>query len=82
MPRKNRPILYVAPGSSSCLESIRVLSRERVDYDQFDISREPSAADQLKQRTGTCEVPTLIWGREVLANFNDMQLVRFVRDHS
>ena len=81
MPRKNRPILFVAPGSTSCLESIRALSREQIEYDQYDVSREPFAADQLRQRTGKCEVPTIIWGRDVLSNFTDWQLSVFVQDH-
>lgn len=81
MPRPKRPVLFVGPGSSSCLESIRLLSQERVDYDQHDVSRDAGARNRLIRRTGRCQVPTLIWGRDVIAGFRDWELRRFVELH-
>lgn len=81
MPSNVRPILYVAPGSSSSLASIQMLSAAKVDYLQHDISREPLARSRLIARTGRADVPTLVWGRDVLANFRDWELTRFVRAH-
>ncbi|WP_221030909.1 glutaredoxin family protein [Actomonas aquatica] len=81
MPRKSRPTLFVGPGSSSCLESIRLLSQEHVDYEQVDVSRDESGRDKLIRQTGRCQVPTLVWGRDIIANFRDWELRRFVADH-
>ena len=81
MPRKKRPILFVGPGSSSCLESIRLLSQEQIDYEQHDVSRDDDARDRLIRRTGRCQVPTLIWGADVIAGFRDWELRRFVDSH-
>ena len=81
MPRTTRPILFVGPGSDSCLESIRLLSQEHVEYDQHDVSRDPFAKNRLIKHTGCADVPALVWGTDVIANFRDWELRRFVKDH-
>ncbi|MCF3649491.1 glutaredoxin family protein [Synoicihabitans lomoniglobus] len=81
MPRVLRPVLYVAPGSSSCLESIRMLTEAQVDYVQHDVSREPAARSALLHEIGRLTVPTLVWGRHTLVDYCDWELVQFVRQH-
>ena len=81
MPRTIRPVLFVGPGSDSCLESIRLLSEEKVDYDQHDVSRDRVALNRLIKHTGRTEVPAFVWGADVIANFRTWELRRFVKQH-
>lgn len=77
----SRPILYVAPGSTSCLDSIRYLSHHRVEYRQHDVSRDRDAKRDLVKQSGQDHVPALIWDKDVLVDFSDHDLDCFVRRH-
>ena len=51
MPRMPRVEIYTIPGCGYCIRAKRLLESKNVDYEEYDVTREPDALDRMHAAT-------------------------------
>lgn len=76
------PILYVKRGCPWCQEAIEFLDEHGIGYRLKEVTTDPTAADEMKRKSGQMKAPTLDWDGKVLADFGTDELVPFLRQQN
>ena len=74
-------ILYVKAGCPWCEDAVEWLDKHGYEFDQIDVRRDPSKAEELRQISGQTKAPTLKVGDKVLPDFDTKQLERFLNEN-
>lgn len=78
----NLPILYTKRGCPWCQEAVEFLDGHGVSYKLREVSSDPNAMAELRQKSGQTKAPTLDWNGKVLADFGVDELVPFLREQN
>lgn len=62
-------VLYGAPHCAPCRQVSAYLRRRGVPFRAVDVSRAPSALQDMKTKTGSTTVPTIMVGQQVLVGY-------------
>ncbi len=73
------PILYVKSGCGWCTEVVEFLTGYGIGYREKNVSRDPSAFDEMRRKSGQTFAPTLDWHGKILADFGVSELKRFLQ---
>ena len=76
------PILYVKPGCPWCTEVVEFLTKNGIGYREQDVTSNPGALAEMKQKSGQTKAPTLDWQGKILADFGVAELVPFLRQQN
>ncbi len=70
--RKRRPrvLLFTTPTCSYCKTAKRYLRQQNVRFKEIDITRDKSAARDVKRKSGQQGVPVLFIGSKVVVGFD------------
>jgi glutaredoxin len=79
---KDLPILYVKPGCPWCHEAVEFLDSHGVGYHLRDVTRDGSALEEMRRKSGQTKAPTLDWRGQILADFGTDELVPFLRQQN
>lgn len=79
---KDLPILYVKNGCGWCEEAISFLDGHGVGYRLKEVTRDPSAFEEMQKKSGQTRAPTLDWHGKILADFGTDELVPFLREQN
>jgi glutaredoxin 3 len=73
------PILYTKQGCPWCHEAVEFLDSHGISYKLREVTRDTSAMDEMRRKSGQTKAPTLDWHGDVLADFGVDELVPFLR---
>jgi glutaredoxin len=73
--------LYSRAMCSWCIDAKDYLHERGYKFIEIDVGRNRAAYDEMIDLSNQPYVPTLIAGRDVLANFDTGQLERFLGEH-
>ncbi len=73
--------LYSRPMCSWCVDAKNYLSDRGFQFTVIDVGRNPAAYEEMMRLSDQDSVPTLVAGDQVLANFDTVQLEKFLSDH-
>jgi glutaredoxin len=73
------PILYVKSGCPWCLEVIEFLMANGVSYQERNVTNDPAALTEMREKSGQTKAPTLDWSGSILADFGVEELKPFLR---
>jgi glutaredoxin 3 len=73
--------LYSRAMCSWCIDAKDYLRERGYKFTEIDVGRDRAAYEEMIDLSNQPYVPTLVAGREVLANFDTGQLERFLGKH-
>ncbi len=72
------PILYVKTGCPWCTEVISFLSDNGISFREKNVSRDETAAEEMRRISHQTKAPVLDWHGRVLADFGVVELKPFL----
>jgi len=63
-------IVYSTPTCPWCIRAKQFLKENNIEFENFDVSANPIAADEMKTKTGQMGVPVLDIGGEIIVGFD------------
>lgn len=76
--KKSRVIVFSTPTCHYCTLAKKYLRRHGINFREVDISRNPSAARDIKRRTGQMGVPVLEIGGKMIVGFDKPKINRLL----
>lgn len=76
-----KPFLYLKAGCPWCAEAEDYLKQHGIAYDSVDVRSDAKAFAEMEKKSGQTKAPTMIWGKEILADFGAKELDLFLRKH-
>jgi glutaredoxin len=76
------PILYTKQGCPWCSEAVEFLDRHGISYKLREVTRDPTAWEEMQKKSGQTKAPTLDWHGKVLADFGVTELVPFLHQQN
>ena len=73
--------LYSRAMCSWCIDAKDFLQARGYTFTEVDVGRNRAAYEEMKELSDQSYVPTLLAGEEVLANFDVVQLEKFLDEH-
>ena len=73
--------LYSRAMCSWCIDAKEYLAKRGYRFIEIDVGRNQAAYSEMVELSDQPYVPTLVAGKEVLANFDTDQLERFLNEH-
>jgi glutaredoxin len=73
-----RPVVYYKDGCEKCATVLDYLANRNVAVEKIEVSQDEGAREALQKKTGQGALPTLVHGREVLADFDVPKLASFL----
>ena len=70
IPGVSKVIMYSLPTCSHCAEAKEWLGQHNIEYEEIDISKSGEAQEELRTRTGSAGVPTVVMDNNVLVGFS------------
>ncbi|MFH1401986.1 MAG: DUF5667 domain-containing protein [Parcubacteria group bacterium] len=70
MPGVSKVIMYSLPTCPHCAEAKEWLGQHNIEYEEIDISKSEAAQEELRTRTGSAGVPTVVMDNNVLVGFS------------
>jgi len=77
----NELTLYSRAMCSWCIDAKDFLQSRGYKFMEIDVGRNRAAYEEMREISDQSYVPTLVVGKEVLANFDVEQLERFLDEH-
>ncbi|MCF8009782.1 MAG: thioredoxin family protein [Clostridiales bacterium] len=66
--------VYTTPSCPHCTSVKEFLTNNNLDFEEFDVSRDESAKNEMIQKSDKMAVPTVIVGDEVIVGFDKNKL--------
>lgn len=70
--------LYTRTWCGWCLDAKEYLKSRGIPFEEIDVGRDPTANEEMLRLSGQRYVPTIVVDGQVLANFDVIQLERFL----
>jgi glutaredoxin 3 len=74
-----RVLVYTSSSCPYCKKTKDFLKKNRVKFKEINISKYPSAAKELKKKTGQTGVPVTLAGNNKIIGFNEEKLRRVLK---
>lgn len=72
-------LVYTSSSCPYCKKTKDFLKKNRVKFKEINISKYPSAAKELKNKTGQSGVPVTLAGNNKIIGFNEEKLRRVLK---
>jgi len=72
-------LVYTSSSCPYCKKTKDFLKKNRVKFKEINISKYPSAAKELKNKTGQTGVPVTLAGNNKIIGFNEEKLRRVLK---
>lgn len=79
--KQKKVVIFTTPTCSWCRTAKQYLTEKKVRFKEVDVSRDPSAARDLVNRTGQMGVPVILVGNKPIVGFDKAQLDRLLSLH-
>ncbi len=72
--------VYTTPTCAFCPAVKKFLDEKGVSYEEIDITENPEAAEEMKEKTGQMGVPVTVIGEEVVVGYNKNKLEKLLQE--
>ena len=71
-------IIYLIPKCKFCIEAVNFLKSKNIKFTEFDVSKDPEKAEEMKKKSGQSNVPVLDIDNKIITGFNETEITRIL----
>jgi glutaredoxin-like YruB-family protein len=71
--------VYTTPNCPYCHQLLEFLKENKVIFEEIDVSKNQSAAEEMVKISGQFGVPVIIFGKKMIVGFNEEEIKKLLK---